>query len=221
MYINVHFHTKMCKNVIQVYENVIQVYIFAHKNKGVQKGGKCSAMYFNLYSTFPSAICYPFHFTWFLLLLSVPRCHSLEHFAMDLATFQHILEERGLQSIAVRAQQHHADKWLSLLCTEDKQAEFKQMIDLAIKVPTMRDVFCCDDVMMSAMLEAESKDEELKTKLKIVGKGQDEAVADSKKKSRPKSDFNLGQAGIPITGAFWTQNLDKVFFYAARGVHGR
>ena len=109
----------MCKNVIQVYENVIQVYIFAHKNKGVQKGGKCSAMYFNLYSTFPSAICYPFHFTWFLLLLSVPRCHSLEHFAMDLATFQHILEERGLQSIAVRAQQHHADKWLSLLCTED------------------------------------------------------------------------------------------------------
>ena len=88
---------------------------------------------------------------------------------MDLATFQHILEERGLQTIAVRAQQHHADKWLSLLCTEDKEAEFKQMIDLAIKVPTMRDIFSCDDVMMSAMLEAESKDEELKTKLKIVG----------------------------------------------------
>ena len=169
----------MCKNVIQVYENVIPVYIFVHQDQGVQKGGKCSAMYFNLYSTFPVAICYPFHFTWFLLLLSVSHCHSSLHIEMDLATFQHILEERGLQSIAVRAQQHHADKWFSLLCTEDKQAEFKQMIDLAIKVPTMRDVFSCDDVMMSAMLEAESKDEELKRQQLIVGKGQDEAVADS------------------------------------------
>ena len=56
MYINVHFHTKMCKNVIQVYENVIQVYIFAHKNKGVQKGGKCSAMSFNPRKR-PAAIC--------------------------------------------------------------------------------------------------------------------------------------------------------------------
>ena len=109
---------KMCKNVIQVYENVIQVYIFAHANKGVQNGGQCSAMYFNLYSTFLSAICYPFHFTWFLLLLSVSHCHSSLHIEMDLPTFQHILEERGLQSIAVRAQQHHADKWFSLLCNQ-------------------------------------------------------------------------------------------------------
>ena len=69
---------------------------------------------------------------------------------MDFATFQHILVDRGLQSIALRAQQHHADKWLSLLCTEDKEAEFKQMIDLAIKVPSMREIFSCDDVMMSA-----------------------------------------------------------------------
>ena len=75
------------------------MYIFVHQDQGVQKGGKCSAMYFNLYSTFPSAICYPFHFTWFLLLLSVPRCHSSGHFAMDLATFQHILIQRGLPSI--------------------------------------------------------------------------------------------------------------------------
>ena len=95
--------TKMLSYVIQVFQNVIQVYIFAHKNKGVQKRGKCSAMYFNLYSTFPSAICYPFHFTWFLLLLSVPRCHSSEHFAMDLKTFQHILAQRGLlQTIGLR-----------------------------------------------------------------------------------------------------------------------
>ena len=32
--------TKMFKNVISVYENVHPVYIFAHKNKGVQKGGQ-------------------------------------------------------------------------------------------------------------------------------------------------------------------------------------
>ena len=132
---------------------------------------------------------------------------------MELTTFQHILEQRGLEGIAQRACQHHADKWTSFFRTGDHEAEFEQMIDLAIKVPTMRDIFSCDDVMMSAMLEAESKDQELKTKLKIVGKGQDEAVEDSKKKSRPKSDFNLGQAGIPISGAFWTRNLDKVFFY--------
>ena len=43
---------------------------------------------------------------------------------MDLATFQHILEERGLQSIALRAQKHHADKWLSLLVTDDHEMEF-------------------------------------------------------------------------------------------------
>ena len=131
---NVHFHMKMCKNVIQVYENVIPVYIFAHKNKGVQKGGKCSAMYFNLYSTFPSAICYPFHFTLFLLLLSVSHCHASLHIEMDFATFQHILVDRGLQSIALRAQKHHAEKWLSLLVTDDHEMEFKQMIDLAIQV---------------------------------------------------------------------------------------
>ena len=51
---------------------------------------------------------------------------------MLLTTFQHILEERGLQPIAVRAQQRHADKLLSMLCTQDQEAEFKQMIDLAI-----------------------------------------------------------------------------------------
>ena len=77
----------------------------------------------------------------------------------------------------------------------------------------MREIFSCDDVMMSAFLEAESQQQILKRHQLIVGKGQDEAVADSKKKSRPKSDFNLGKAGIPITGAFWTKNLDKVFFY--------
>ena len=84
-----------------------------------------------LYSS--TLLHYQFHFTLFLLLLWVSPCHSSEHFAMDLATFQHILEERGLQSIALRAQKRHADKWLSLLVTDDHEMEFKQVIDLAIQ----------------------------------------------------------------------------------------
>ena len=171
--IQVHFHvfkmffwkcTKMFFVNFQVYQNVIQVYfyvfkmyIFAHQDQAVQKGGKCSAMYFNLYSTFPSANCYPFHFTWFLLLLSVSHCHSSEHFAMDLATFQHILEERGLEGVAQRAQQHHADKWTTLFRTGDHEKEFVQLIDLALTVASMRKLFADGDVMMEAMLEAEYK----------------------------------------------------------------
>ena len=143
-----YIFTRKCVKMLSKCTKMLSQCTFLHiKIRGFKKEGnvlRCTLIYI---LRFPSAFCYPFHFTWFLLLLSVPRCHSLEHFAMDLATFQHILEERGLQSIAVRAQQHHADKWLSLLCTEDKQAEFKQMIDLAIKVPTMRDIFSCDDVM--------------------------------------------------------------------------
>ena len=49
-----------------------------------------------------------------------------------------------------------------------------------------------------------------------IGKAQDEAIADSKPQARPRSDFNLGQAGVPIDGKFWTQNLDKCFFYGQK-----
>ena len=178
MCINVHImyiFIRKCAKMLSKCTKMLSKCTFLHiKIRGFKKEGnvlRCTLIYI---LRFPSAFCYPFHFTWFLLLLSVPRCHSLEHFAMDLATFQHILEERGLQSIAVRAQQHHADKWLSLLCTEDKQAEFKQMIDLAIQVPSMRAIFSCDDVMMSAFLEAESQQQTLKSQQRIVGKGQDE-----------------------------------------------
>ena len=180
---------------------------------GVLNVRKCSAMYFNLYSTFPSAICCPYHFTWFLLLLSVPRCHSSEHFAMELTTFQHILEQRGLEGIAQRACQHHADKWTSFFRTGDHETEFQQLIDLAIKVQTMRKMFADGDAMMEAMLEAEYLQTVIKT---TIGKAQDEAIADSKPKARPRSDFNLGQAGVPIDGKFWTQNLDKCFFYGQK-----
>ena len=86
----------------------------------------------------PSPFHNQFHFTLFLLLLSVPRCHSSEHFAMDLATFQHILVQRGLETIAERACQHHADKWTALFRTGDHEKEFEQLIDLAMKVQTMR-----------------------------------------------------------------------------------
>ena len=51
---------------------------------------------------------------------------------MDLGTFQHILIDLGLQSVALRSQQHHADKWISLLLTDDKVAEFKEMVVLLL-----------------------------------------------------------------------------------------
>ena len=57
---------------------------------------------------------------------------------MDLATFQHILEERGLEGVAQRAQQHHADKWTTFFRTGDHNKEFLQLVDLALTVPTMR-----------------------------------------------------------------------------------
>ena len=79
-----------------------------------------------------------------------------------------------------------------------------------MKVETMRKLFADGDVMMEAMLEAEYLQTVIKT---TIGKAQDEAIADSKPKARPRSDFNLGQAGVPIDGKFWTQNLDKCFFY--------
>ena len=82
-----------------------------------------------------------FHFTLFLLLLSVSRCHSSEHFAMDLATFQHTLTERGLLSISRRVQQRHADKWISTFVTTDHNAEFEDFVDLAIKVDSIRKIF--------------------------------------------------------------------------------
>ena len=152
MYKNVFlemYKNVFCKfpNVPKCYPSVLlcfrNVHFCTSGSGGVLNVRKCSAMYFNLYSTFPSAICYPFHFTWFLLLLSVPRCHSSEHFAMDLATLQHILTERGLPGIARRAQQHHADKWASTFVTDDHKAEFNDLIDLAIKVVSMRKIFAC------------------------------------------------------------------------------
>ena len=69
-YPNVQKCTKM---LTQCFQNV---HFCTSGSGGVLNVRKCSAMYFNLYSTFPSAICYPFHFTWFLLLLSVAHCHS-------------------------------------------------------------------------------------------------------------------------------------------------
>ena len=104
---------------------------------------------------------------------------------MDLATFQHILTHRGLEGIAQRAQQHHADKWTTFFRTGD----------LAIKVGSMRKLFADGDAMMEAMLEAEYLQTVIKT---TIGKAQDEAIADSKPKARPRSDFNLGQAGVPV-----------------------
>ena len=74
---------------------------------------------------------------------------------MDLTTFQHILEQRGLEGIAQRACQHHADKWTSFFRTGDHETEFQQLIDLAIKVESMRKLFADGDAMMEAMLEAE------------------------------------------------------------------
>ena len=52
---------------------------------------------------------------------------------MDLATFQHILEQRGLEGIAQRAQQYHADKWTTLFRTGDHEKEFEQLIDLVCR----------------------------------------------------------------------------------------
>ena len=75
---------------------------------------------------------------------------------MELTTFQHILEQRGLEGIAQRACQHHADKWTSFFRTGDHETEFQQLIDLAIKVQTMRKMFADGDVMMEAILEAEN-----------------------------------------------------------------
>ena len=73
---------------------------------------------------------------------------------MDLATLQHILTERGLPGIARRAQQHHADKWLTTFVTDDHDAEFKDFLDLAIKVVSMRKIFADGDAIMEGMLEA-------------------------------------------------------------------
>ena len=135
---------------------------------------------------------------------------------MDLATFTHILVQRGLGDIPQRAQQHHADKWTSLFRTGDHEKEFAQLIDLAMEVVTMRKLFADGDAMMEAMLEAEYLQTMIKANIRTIGKGQDEAIADSKPKARPRSDFNLGQAGVPIDGKFWTQNLDKCFFYGQK-----
>ena len=77
---------------------------------------------------------------------------------MYLATFQHILTQRGLPHIAARAQQHHVDKWITTFVTDDHQAEFKVFIDLAIKVMMMRKLFADGDVIMEGMLEAEHLD---------------------------------------------------------------
>ena len=65
---------------------------------------------------------------------------------MELTTFQHILEHRGLEGIAQRACQHHADKWTSLFRTGDHETEFEELIGLAIKVQTMRKMFADGDV---------------------------------------------------------------------------
>ena len=131
---------------------------------------------------------------------------------MDLGTFQHILIDLGLQSVALRSQQRHADKWISLLLTDDKEAEFKEMVVLAIQTNTMRTVFSCGDVMIEAMLEAANLDRLKKDSMKTVGTSQAEAVAHTKPKARPKTDFNLGEANTKIDGGFWTQNLDKMFW---------
>ena len=132
---------------------------------------------------------------------------------MDLATLQHILTERGLPGIARRAQQHHADKWASIFVTDDHKAEFNGLIDLAIKVVSMRKIFADGDAIMEGMLEAENLDRLAKAHMKTIGTSQAEAVANTKPKIRPKSDFNLGVAEISIDGSFWTRNLDKMFWY--------
>ena len=46
------------KMLTQCFQNV---HFCTSGSGGVLNVRKCSAMYFNLYSTFPSAICYPFH----------------------------------------------------------------------------------------------------------------------------------------------------------------
>ena len=95
---------------------------------------------------------------------------------MDLGTFQHILIDLGLQSVALRSQQHHADKWISLLLTDDKVAEYKEMVALAIRTTTMRTIFACGDVMIEAMLEAANLDQLKKDSVTIVGTSQAEAA---------------------------------------------
>ena len=120
---------------------------------------------------------------------------------MDLATFQHILTERGLPGIARRAQQHHADKWITTLVSDDHEAEFKDFIDLAIKIGSMRKLLADGDVIIEGMLEAEHLDNLTKNSMKIRGMSQAEAVANSKPKGRPRTDFNLGEANTKIDGA--------------------
>ena len=117
---------------------------------------------------------------------------------MDLATFQHILTQSGLPHIARRAQQHHADKWTTTFISDDHEAEFQDFIDLAIKVHSMRKIFADGDAIMEGMLEAEHLDNLTKANMKIQGTSQAEAVANSKPKDRPKTDFNLGEANTKI-----------------------
>ena len=114
---------------------------------------------------------------------------------MDLATFQHILVQRWLENIAERACQHHADKWATLFRTGDHGKGFVQRTGLARKVVTMRKLFADGDVMMEAMLEAANLQTMIKDNIRTIGKGQDEAIADSKPKARPRrSDFNTYRA---------------------------
>ena len=131
---------------------------------------------------------------------------------MDLATFQHTLTERGLLSIARRVQQRHADKWISTFVTDDHDVEFKDFVDLAIKVPSMRPLFADGDAIIEGMLEAANQDRLQKESMKTIGTSQAEAVANNKPKVRPKSDFNLGEANTKIDGGFWTNELDKMFW---------
>ena len=70
--------------------------------------------------------------------------------------------------------------------------------------------------MMPPMLEAENISQLTTNYQPTVGKGQDEAIADSKPKARPRADFNLGEPGVPIDGPFWIQNLDKCFWYGQK-----
>ena len=88
---------------------------------------------------------------------------------MDLATLQHILTERGLPGIARRAQQRHADKWIGTFVSDDHEAEFKDLIDLAIKVVSMRNIFADGDAIMEGMLEAENLDRLAKAHMKTIG----------------------------------------------------
>ena len=77
---------QMCQNVIPMLSQCFQnVHFCTSGSGGVLNVRKCSAMYFNLYSTFPSAIYLLsvslFHFTWFLVVvrswLRSLRCLSL------------------------------------------------------------------------------------------------------------------------------------------------